>query len=101
MVASEELALAGSVSGALYLVGGVTLVPLMFIPGISHDHRIALVSLTLIACAWGASSIWLINWDKAPRLLIHASASIGLIIIAVAIGLVIDRRSLPLADRPN
>src|ERR1019366_7050943 len=84
-VASEERALSGSVSGAFFIIGGVTLVPLMFLPGLPHGHRLVLLALTLIACGWGASSVLLIDWYRAPRLLIHLSAMAGLVMIAAAV----------------
>lgn len=85
MVSSEERALSGSVSGSFFIIGGVTLVPLMFLPGLPHGHRLVLVALTLIACGWGASSVLLIDWYRAPRLLIHLSAMAGLVMIAAAV----------------
>jgi diguanylate cyclase (GGDEF)-like protein len=85
LVASEERALAGSVSGAFFLVGGVTLVPLIFVPGTPHGHRVVMAVLTFVACAWGAASLLVINWQRAPRYLIHLSVMLGLGLIGAAV----------------
>jgi diguanylate cyclase (GGDEF)-like protein len=85
LVASEERVLAGAVSGAFFVVGGVTLVPLIVVPGIPHGHRLAILVLTFMACAWGAASLLLINWERAPRYLIHFSVVLGLGLIATAV----------------
>ncbi|HUE26730.1 MAG TPA: diguanylate cyclase [Solirubrobacteraceae bacterium] len=86
LVASEERPLAGSVSGAFFVVGGVTLIPLIVVPGTPHGHRLVMLVLTFAACAWGAASLLLIDWERAPRYLIHFSVilAIGLIGTAVA-----------------
>jgi diguanylate cyclase (GGDEF)-like protein/putative nucleotidyltransferase with HDIG domain len=85
LVASEELALAGTVSGAFFVVGGVTLVPLLIIPGTPHGHRPVMLVLTFLACAWGAASMVTINWERAPRYLIHFSVLLGLALIGTAV----------------
>ncbi len=85
LVASEERSLAGSVSGAFFVVGGVTLVPLIVVPGTPHGHRLVMLILTFMACAWGAASLLLIDWERAPRYLIHFSVVLGLGVIATAV----------------
>ena len=84
-VASEERTLAGLVNGAFFVVGGVTLAPLVIVPGTPHGHRAALVVLAVIACAWGALSLVVIDWDRAPQSLIHLAVTLGLVTIAAAV----------------
>jgi diguanylate cyclase (GGDEF)-like protein/putative nucleotidyltransferase with HDIG domain len=85
LVFSEERALSGSVSGAFFIIGGVTLVPLIFLPGVPHGHRLVLAALSLIACSWGAASVLLIDWYRAPRAVIHLSAIAGVVLIVAAV----------------
>ena len=85
LVASDERSLAGSVSGAFFVVGGVTLVPLTLVPGTPHGHRLVMLVLTFIACAWGAASLLLIDWERAPSYLIHFSVLLGLVLIGTAV----------------
>ncbi len=84
-MAPEERALAGAVSGAFYLIGAVTLVPLIVIgDGFPEDHT-TLIVLCCVAFAWGVASLLLIDWDRAPALLIHFSAIAGLGVIATVV----------------
>jgi diguanylate cyclase (GGDEF)-like protein len=85
MVASEERALAGSVSGAFFVVGGVTLLPLLVVPGTPHNHRVLVLAIALIACAWGGASLCTVDWERTPRIVIHVSVVLGLGLIAAAV----------------
>jgi diguanylate cyclase (GGDEF)-like protein len=69
----------------MFLVGGLTAAPLTVIPGVTHAHTVWLLALSAGACAWGACSLLLISWDRAPRMLMHASAAAGLVLIALAV----------------
>ncbi len=84
-VESEERALAGTVSGLLFAIGGATLSSFAVLPGVSHSHIPALLGDAALACVWGAISVLLISWEKAPRWLIHVSISSGFAAIAVAV----------------
>jgi diguanylate cyclase (GGDEF)-like protein/putative nucleotidyltransferase with HDIG domain len=81
----EEATLAGTVSGVLYLMGGLTLASFVFLPGVTHKHSEALLLIAGGACAWALASIVLIRWQSAPWWLIHLSNSTGFGVIAVAI----------------
>lgn len=85
MIASEERALSGAVSGAFYIIGGLTLVPLILLPGVPHAQRGWLVGLAVVACSWGACSLLLIDWKRAPRKLIHVSGIAGFAITGAAV----------------
>ncbi len=82
---SEERELAGAVSGLLFAIGGVTLSLFMVLPGVTHAHPVPLLIDASLACAWGAISVLLIQWQRAPRWLIHASIVFGLAAVAVAV----------------
>jgi diguanylate cyclase (GGDEF)-like protein len=84
-VVPEERALAGSVSGAFFMIGGVTVVPLALLPGVTHAHAGVLYVIAAGAFLWGACSVWLIDWDRAPAFLIHLSVLAGLGVIAGAV----------------
>ncbi|MEA2157753.1 MAG: hypothetical protein QOD66_133, partial [Solirubrobacteraceae bacterium] len=84
-VDSEERELAGVVSGLLYVSGGATLSLFMVLPGVSRAHPVALLVDSGVACAWGAISVLLIPWPKAPRWLIHVSLTAGFAAITVAV----------------
>ena len=84
-VESEERALAGVVSGLLWVIGGATLSVFTVLPGVTHAHPGRLLIDAGVACAWGAISLLLIPWQKAPRWLIHVSITAGFAAIAVAI----------------
>jgi hypothetical protein len=84
-VAPEERALAGSVSGAFFMIGGVTVVPLTLLPGVTHAHTGVLLGVAAAAFLWGLCSLLVIDWERAPAFLIHLSVVGGLAVIAVAV----------------
>ncbi len=81
----DERSLAGTVSACFYIVGGVTLLALLVLPGVPHGHRLVLLGLALVACAWGVASLLLIGWEGKPRALLHISGLVALAMIAVAV----------------
>src|SRR5258707_12988000 len=79
-VAPEERALAGLVSAAFYMIGAVTLVPLIVLGGGAgggHFHRGALIAIAAAAFVWALCSLVVIDWECAPALLIHVSLAPG------------------------
>ena len=84
-VAPEERALAGAVSGAFYLIGAITLIPLIVIGDGFREDPTTLIVTGCVAAAWGLASLLLIDWDRAPALLIHCSAIAGLGVIATVV----------------
>lgn len=85
-VEREERDLAGRTSGLLYILGGLTLVLLTVLPGVTHAHRDLLYGCALAAVVWGLWQAVAINWNRVPWWLIHVSniASLALIAILVA-----------------
>jgi diguanylate cyclase (GGDEF)-like protein len=84
-VAPEECALAGSLSGVFYVIGAVTLVPLIVLGGGSHYDEVVLISIAAAALAWGLCSLLVVDWGRAPRILLHVSAIAGLGLISLAV----------------
>jgi diguanylate cyclase (GGDEF)-like protein/putative nucleotidyltransferase with HDIG domain len=81
----EERTLAGLVSGVLYVIGGLTLASFLVLPGVTHGYPAALLAVAGGAFLWGASSIILIDWDRAPAWLIHVSTAGGFGVVAAAV----------------
>jgi len=84
-VAPEERRLAGSVSGAFFIIGGLTVLPLTLLPGVSHTHTPELLALAAGACVWGACSLLVVDWNRTPPVVLHLSVIAGLGLIAVAV----------------
>src|ERR1700722_16696667 len=84
-VPPEERRLAGSVSGAFFIIGGVTVAPLTLLPGIPHAHNAVLLAIGAAALLWGLCSLLLIDWTRAPPFLIHLSVVAGLGVIAATV----------------
>jgi diguanylate cyclase (GGDEF)-like protein len=85
LIAGDEVPLAGVVSGVLWLTGGITLLPIMFFPGVPHSHRALLITVAVAATATGLSSIRLIDWRRTPVWAFHISVLVGLAIIALTV----------------
>lgn len=80
IVESDERRLAGSISGVLYMMGGV-----IVLPGVTESHQTVLMAVAAMAIAWGACSMLLIDWGTVPRWLIHVSSTAGFALIAAGI----------------
>ncbi len=82
-VESEERALAGTVSGLLYLIGGLTLALFVVLPGVAHSHPGTILMLAGVDCVWGACAVGLVDWRRAPRWLIHVTVAFGYVMVIV------------------
>ena len=82
----EERDLAGRTSGLLYVLGGLTIVLLTVLPGVTHAHRVLLYGCALGAVVWGSLQVVAIDWDRAPWWLIHVSNIASLALIGVVVG---------------
>lgn len=78
---AHERVLAGRVSGVLYSLGALTLASLAVLPGITHAHRTWVLSIAGGALAWGLISWFALDWDRAPRWLIHLANTLGFAVI--------------------
>jgi diguanylate cyclase (GGDEF)-like protein len=84
-VEHEERRLAGVLSGVLYAIGGITVPLLTVLPGVSHAHPLPILAVGAVTLLWAACSLVLIDWDHAPRWVLHASVSAGVLLIALVI----------------
>jgi hypothetical protein len=84
-VAPEERTLAGAVSGVFYVIGAISLIPLVVLGAGGHRNTTALILICCAAFAWGACSLVLIKWDRASPLVMHASALSGIALIALSV----------------
>jgi diguanylate cyclase (GGDEF)-like protein len=85
VIRREERVLAGRVGGLLWVIASVSVIALaLVIPG---THRVALLVMGGGGCAWGLFSGLLLDFGRLPVWLIHLSAAVGTVAIAVAIGL--------------
>ncbi len=83
-VESEERELAGTVSGLLYLIGGLTVALFIVLPGVAHAHPAVILVLAGIGCIWGACAMLFVDWRRAPRWLIHFSLAVGYLMVIIA-----------------
>ena len=63
---------------AFFLIGAVTLVPLIVLGGGPHYHPTVLIVIAGVALAWGICSLLVIDWERAPPILIHLTVMGGL-----------------------
>jgi diguanylate cyclase (GGDEF)-like protein/putative nucleotidyltransferase with HDIG domain len=78
-----EVALAGRVSGVLWLSGAVTLLLTMALPGTSIDAQWAVALIAAFAVVWGTLMLSRISWAHSPVRLSHVSTILSLGIVAV------------------
>jgi diguanylate cyclase (GGDEF)-like protein len=81
----EERVLAGRVNGALYAMGGLTLLTFLFLPGLGAVHSGWIVAISVAALLWAVCSLVLIDWTRPGPWLIHLSTLAGLVLIAGAV----------------
>lgn len=75
---SEELRLAGRVSGVLYLAAAVT-APALLLPGPTRVTTWVLIAEATVAAVWGAACLLVLPWEKVPWWVSHASSFAGLL----------------------
>jgi diguanylate cyclase (GGDEF)-like protein/putative nucleotidyltransferase with HDIG domain len=78
-----EAALAGRVSGVLWLSGAVTLLLTLALPGTSIETQWAVALIAAFAVVWGALMLSRASWAHAPVPLSHVSTILSLGIVAV------------------
>jgi diguanylate cyclase (GGDEF)-like protein len=81
----EERALGGRLAGTLYLVGAITAVALLVVPGVPHRHPAVMLTLSAIGLVWAACCFFVIPWERAHPLVSHFSCALGLPITAIAV----------------
>jgi diguanylate cyclase (GGDEF)-like protein/putative nucleotidyltransferase with HDIG domain len=81
----EEQQLAGFISGLLYGIGGLTFAAFLVLPGFANLHPTAILILAAATIAWGACSLWLIDWSRVPPRLVHLSTVIAFPVVGLSI----------------
>lgn len=84
LVISEERALAGRLAGALYLVGAVTALGLLALPGVEVSEPEVMVALAAAGGAWAAACLTVVPWRTAHPLVSHLSSAAGFPVSAIA-----------------
>ena len=81
----EERVAAGRVGGLMWVIASLSVIALALVmPG---AHQAALVAMAASGCAWGTFSGLLLDYGRLPVWLVHVSAAVGTVAIAVAIAL--------------
>ena len=78
----DERALAGRISGLLWLAGAATLLLTLALPGSKVEPIEAVVLVAGFAVVWGAGMLLAVPWARAPLPLFHVSSLLGLAVVA-------------------
>src|SRR3954449_5717323 len=80
---AEERRLAGRISGALWLSGGLTLLVMLPMPGERIERVWLVAAIAALAVAWGIGLLVAVRWEHAPRWLFHLSTAAVPVVVAV------------------
>jgi diguanylate cyclase (GGDEF)-like protein len=81
LASADERALAGRISGLLWLTGAATLLLTLPLPGTEVQPLAAIVLVAGFAVAWGAALVLAVRWESAPARLFHVSTILGLLVV--------------------
>jgi len=73
----EERELAGVVAGLLWLAAAVTVMAMMALPGIPHDHWKLVLGIVVVSTVWGIACLTVVPWERVHPLVSHASCFMG------------------------
>src|SRR3954466_12936188 len=80
---AEERRLAGRISGALWLSGGLTLLVMLPMPGERIEQAWLVAAIAVLAVVWGATLLRAVRWEHAPCWLFHASTALMPAVVAL------------------
>src|SRR3954470_10188833 len=80
---AEERRLAGRISGALWLSGGLTLLVMLPMPGERIERVWLVAAIAAVAVAAGGALLAAVHWDHAPRRLFHVSTALMPVAVAI------------------
>ena len=83
----EERELAGRLAGVLYLVGALTGVLLLVLPGVEVTNPVALLVVCFGGFVWGVIAGLVLDWNRVPPIVSHISTGLGLPITAIVMGI--------------
>jgi diguanylate cyclase (GGDEF)-like protein len=73
----EERKLAGFVAGLLWLAAAVTVLAMMALPGIPHEHWKLVAVIVAVSAIWGTACLTIVPWERAHPLVSHGSCFMG------------------------
>lgn len=82
---NEERRLAGVVAGLLWICAAVTVLGMMTLPGIPHDHWELVLGIALGSVVWGIACLTVVPWDRVHPVVSHLSSSMGFPCTAVGV----------------
>ena len=83
LATAEERRLAGRISGALWLSGGLTLLVMLPMPGERIERLWLVAAIAALAVAWGGALLVAVRWERAPRGLFHLSTAAVPVVVAI------------------
>jgi diguanylate cyclase (GGDEF)-like protein len=81
--APEESALAGRMTGLLYLTGAVSAVLILLLPGAGSKYTLGVLAVAGLGATWGVLALTLVPWQTAKPWVTHASTACGFGIAAL------------------
>src|SRR3954454_15969799 len=81
--AAEERRLAGRITGALWVSGGLTLLVMLPMPGERIERVWLVAAIAALAVAAGGALLGAVHWDHAPRRLFHLSTQLMPVAVAI------------------
>src|SRR3954451_13880948 len=76
LATAEERRVAGRISGALWLSGGLTLLVMLPMPGERIEHPWLVAAIAALGVAWGAALFPAFPWEHPRRWLFHLSTAL-------------------------
>ena len=89
----EERGLAGHAGAVVWVIASLSVIAMAMVAPEARAHREAVIALAVAGCVWGGLSGLLLDFRRLPDWLIHLSAMVGVVAIAVAISLTGGGRS--------
>ena len=83
----EERRLAGQVAGLLWISAAITVLVLVTLPGIPHEHWRAIAAISLGSIAWGAACLTVVPWERVHPVVSHLSCFMGFPCTAAGVAL--------------
>jgi diguanylate cyclase (GGDEF)-like protein len=81
----EDRELAGRLAGLLYLAGALAVITMLLLPQVEHDRPGIVLACVGAGTLWGIACLTIVDWERAPRWVSHASSSAGFVITAIAV----------------
>src|SRR3954469_7082745 len=83
LATAEERSLAGRISGALWVSGGLPLLVMLPMPGQRIDRVGVVAAIAAVSVAAGAALILAVRWERAPLWPFHVSTALMPVVVAI------------------